>query len=242
MNQTANTCRASLIFTALILMTAANADDNCRHRMDIFEEVQLDGISEIVVDAGAGKLIVVGEPGVTQVQIDGVACATDEDDLKQISVKSTRDGETLVLRTEIPRPAKSWMGSKYARLDLELNVPDNLPIRVTDTSGSLKVSDVAAVAIEDGSGSIQVQDVSGDVEIISDGSGSISVVRSGSVHITEDGSGSITAAQIENDVYVGRDGSGSISAKDVGGNFIVKSDGSGSVSHRRVAGAVKISD
>lgn len=243
MTATANIGGALLIgATALLTSMTANADDDCRARMDIFEEYGLDGISDLSVDAGAGKLVVIGDPDLTRAEVTGVACASDEDDLKRISVESSRDGTTLELRTEIPRRSQSWIGNNYARLDLEIRVPNNYPLRIVDTSGSMTISNIAAVEIEDGSGSINVQDVRGDVEIIEDGSGSITVVRAGGVHIREDGSGSITTAQIENDVYVGRDGSGSISAEDVGGSFTVKRDSTGSVNHRNVAGTVQISD
>ncbi|MEM7612671.1 MAG: hypothetical protein AAF270_13380 [Pseudomonadota bacterium] len=242
MTASTSICAALLMLLASMLATTARADDNCRQSMEISEELDLGGISEISVQADAGKLKLVGQAGLTSALVTGVACASDEDDLKQISIESSRDGATLVIRTVIPRVSKSWMGNNYARLDLEVNVPNNYPIRIVDTSGSMAVSDVASVEIEDGSGSIQVEDVAGAVDITDDGSGSISVVRAGSVRIAEDGSGSITASQITNDVYVGRDGSGSISATDVGGNFTVMSDSSGSVRHRNIAGEVRISD
>lgn len=242
MTESTKLCGALVILLAAIFPTTATADDDCRESKDISLELDLDGISEISVEAGAGKLIVIGERGLTSARMYGVACATDEDDLEQISITSSRDGTTLALRTEIPEPSRSWMGNNYARLDFEIRIPNDYPIRIVDTSGSMTVSDVASVEIEDGSGSIQVQDVPGAVDIIEDGSGSITVMRAGSVRITEDGSGSITASQIASDVYVGRDGSGSIIAKDVGGDFSVMSDGSGGVTHRNVAGVVQISD
>ncbi|MEL7312866.1 MAG: DUF2807 domain-containing protein [Pseudomonadota bacterium] len=233
---------ALLLVAGAILATTASADDDCRERMDITDELELDGISEISIEAGAGKLIVLGQQGLTTAQLDGRACATDEDDVQQISLETRIEGSTLVLRTEIPEPSKSFFGNSYARLDLEVRIPNSYPIQIVDTSGSMSVSSVASVQIKDGSGSIQIQDVTGEVNITDDGSGSITVVRAGSVRIGEDGSGSITASQIMNDVYVGSDGSGSISAKDVGGSFTVVSDTGGSIRHRNVAGIVQIDE
>ncbi|MEM9172980.1 MAG: DUF2807 domain-containing protein [Pseudomonadota bacterium] len=236
--------KKTTIFTLLAacLIAPANADDNCRESMDIAEELALDGISEIAVAAGAGKLVVTGQPTLTTAQLEGMACASDEDDLKEISLETQREGSTLVIRTIIPKSMTRMLGNSYARLDLEVQVPNHLPVRIDDGSGSLVVNGVASVEIEDGSGSIQVADVAGAVKISDDGSGSITIVNAGSVYIGEDGSGSIKAAQITNDVYVGRDGSGSITAKDVGGSFTVVSDGSGSISHSNVAGQVQIDD
>ena len=78
---------------------AANADDNCRESREFSEELELDGISEISIDAGAGKLIVIGERGLTTAQIEARACASDEDDLADISLKTNQRGSTLAMRT-----------------------------------------------------------------------------------------------------------------------------------------------
>ena len=233
---------ALLVLLGGFLTPAASADDNCRESRDFSEELELDGIIEISVDAGAGKLIVIGERGLTTAQVEARACASDEDDLEDISLKMSKRGSTLAMRTKIPKASTNFMGSGYTRLDLEVRVPAGYPVKNSDTSGSMIVRGVASVEIEDGSGSIQIMDVPGAVEITDDGSGSITVMNAGSVRIGEDGSGSITATQIMNDVYVGRDGSGSISAKDVGGSFTVVSDSGGSIRHRNVAGIVEIDD
>ncbi|MEL6300472.1 MAG: hypothetical protein AAFR07_02405 [Pseudomonadota bacterium] len=233
---------ALLFLLGGFLAPTAFADDNCRESRELSEELELDGISEISIDAGAGKLIVIGERGLTTAQVEARACATDEDDLEAFSLKTSKRGSTLALKTKIPKPSVRFMGSSYARLDLEIRVPAGYPVKITDTSGSMIIRGVASVEIEDGSGSIQIMDVPGAVEITDDGSGSITVMNAGSVRIGEDGSGSITATQIMNDVYVGRDGSGSISAKDVGGSFTVVSDSGGSIRHRNVAGVVQIDD
>ncbi|MEO0366853.1 MAG: hypothetical protein AAF265_15340 [Pseudomonadota bacterium] len=230
------------LIAGAVLATTASADDNCRQRLDISDQFALDGVTEISLEAGAGKLIVIGQPGLESVEVAGRACSTDEDNLAQFAVTSDRNGAKLILRTEIPEPSKSFLGNSYARLDLEVRIPNSYPIQIADTSGSMAVSSVASVEIKDGSGSIQVQDVPGAVNIVDDGSGSITIVRAGSVRIGEDGSGSITASQIMSDVYVGRDGSGSITAKDVGGDFTVASDSSGSIRHKNVAGIVQVDD
>ncbi|MEO0952711.1 MAG: hypothetical protein AAFY44_15515 [Pseudomonadota bacterium] len=235
---------ALAVCTAAALATGVNAHsgDDCDATRDISAELSLDGIREISVDAGAGKLVVLGQSGISSARIEGVACAKRERDLDDFEVKSRRDGETLILETVLPDSSLINFGSDHARLDLEIRLPSSLPIRIDDTSGSLVVEGVASVAISDNSGSISVQDVSGLVHILDDGSGSITIARAGSVRIDEDGSGSITASDIREDVYIGRDGSGSISADTVGGSFTVARDGSGSVRHSNVVGEVRIDD
>ena len=224
------------------LTSTAIANDDCQESRDLSTELELDGVREIVIDAGAGSLLVTGKQGLTTAQVEAIACATDEDDVEKIALETKRNGATLVLRADIPKPSSRLFGNSYARLNLEVHIPSNYPVKITDTSGSMAIRGVASVEIEDGSGSINVMDVAGAVEIPEDGSGSITIMNAGSVRIDEDGSGSIIASQITNDVFVGRDGSGSISAKDVGGSFTVVRDGSGSIRHSNVAGVVEVDD
>lgn len=232
-----------MLFLGAIVATAANAsdDEDCPESKTIDEQIELAGVSEIAIEAGAGFLTVAGESGSAAIQLLGTACAGRARDLEKITIESEVKGNTLVLRTVIP-DGKSWIGNDYTKLNLEIQIPTELSVRIIDTSGSLTVRNVAAVEIEDKSGSILVQDVAGMVNIVDDGSGSITVQRAGSLKIGRDGSGSITASEITENVYVGRDGSGSIFANDVGGSFTVVSDSSGSVRHNNVAGDVQIGD
>ena len=220
----------------------AHSDDDCDASREISEELSLDGVREIAIEAGAGKLVVLGQSELSTAQIEGLACAKRERDLDDFAVKSRRDGETLIIETVIPSASLINFGKGSAKIDLEIQVPSDYAIRIDDSSGSMIVKGVASVEIDDDSGSIKVEDVPGMVHVLNDGSGSISVVRAGSVRIDEDGSGSISATDIMEDVYVGRDGSGSISADTVGGSFTVVRDGSGSVRHSNVVGEVRIDD
>lgn len=235
---------ALVLGAASVLAIAAQAspDEDCRESREITAEISLDGIRDIAIVAGAGKLTVVGQSDLTVARIKGLACARREGDLDKFAVESRRDGATLNIETVLPSPSMINFGNSSPTLDLEVQVPASYAIRIDDTSGSLTVQGVESVAIEDNSGSILVQDVAGLVHVLEDGSGSITVERSGSVRIEEDGSGSISASDIVADVYVGDDGSGSISVDSVGGSFTVVSDGSGSVRHSNVAGAVNIDD
>ena len=238
-------CRSALAACAMgVLATGAYAhsSDDCKATREISEELSLDGIREISIEARAGKLIVLGQSGLSTARIEGHACTKRERDLDEFAVKSRRDGETLILEAVLPDSSLINFGNSNSRLDLEIQVPAAVALRIDDTSGSLVVEGVASVEITDNSGSISVQDVPGLVHILDDGSGSITIARAGSVRIDEDGSGSITASDIREDVYIGRDGSGSISADTVGGSFTVARDGSGSVRHSNVVGEVRIDD
>lgn len=231
----------ALCATALWVATAnANQTDDCLETKAISQEINLDGLRAITVDAGAGSLTIIGRPGLTTAQISGVACSRRDGDLDKIALDSRRDGATLTLVTDMPPPVRVRLGNINAKLDLEVEVPSAFAVRLVDTTGGITVRDVASVEIDDDTGSIRVEDVPGLVHVVRDTSGSIEIRRAGSVRIDEDGSGSIKASLVAGDVYVGRDESGSISADDVGGSFTVERNASGGVRYSNVAGDVSV--
>jgi hypothetical protein len=242
------------IVVAVGLCATAAADwDDCRRETDIERTVDLSGISAVEIVAGSGTLEVSGDDGrgARELRAEGIACARTDESLAEIELEVTRSGDTLRLKTRLPR-------DENARLDLVVSLPNDLPLDIRDSSGSMNVADVHSLQVRDSSGSMEIERVAGPVHVISDSSGSIAIREAGevlieedssgsitvenalSLHIDEDGSGSINARDIAGDVYVGRDSSGSINVTDVGGDFTVVRDGSGGVHHDRVRGMVQL--
>jgi len=200
--------------------------------------VEASGLRSIVIDAEAGELRVVGRRGSADVEVRGTACASSRRRLEEIQVRVTRSGDVARIETEVPRGGWSLFGGSD-RLDLEIDVPDSVPIEITDGSGPVEVRGVAALQLEDGSGSIRVEDVSGDVSV-RDGSGGIELERiAGDVRIS-DGSGGIDVFDVSGSVTIEADGSGGIEVRRIRGDFLVERDGSGGVRHRDVEGRVQI--
>ena len=114
-----------------------------------------------------------------------------------------------------------------AKIDLTVEVPKNLSVKIDDGSGSIFVTDLARdLKIEDGSGSIEIRMTAGPVSI-SDGSGKIELTDiTGNVEV-KDGSGMINIARVKGNVYI-VDGSGSMTIKDIDGSLTI-TDGSGSI-------------
>ncbi|MEE8523194.1 MAG: hypothetical protein V3T72_04625 [Thermoanaerobaculia bacterium] len=236
------------------LSIAEPMGDDCDFEAPFEESADAAGAAVIRIDAGAGSLQVVGNSGLSAVRVRGKGCASSQRLLDGIELTVQRRGDRIDVIVDIPD--RRW-GNSNARLDLEIEVPGDVPIEIDDGSGAMKVRGVAAAAIADGSGSIEVRDVAGDLRIddgsgsvhvedvggevhIRDGSGEIEVRRAGSVVIDEDGSGSIEIAEVEGDVVVRDDGSGSIYVSDVGGDFTVRDDSSGGIRHRDVGGHVSV--
>ncbi|MDH3283708.1 MAG: DUF4097 domain-containing protein [Acidobacteriota bacterium] len=213
------------------------------------------GATLLEIEAAAGSLAVVGREGLSEVRATGEACASNESLLDQVRLVASRRGDRIVLVAEMP---ESLWGSSTARLDLRVEVPTKLAVRIDDGSGSIELRGVASAEIDDGSGDIHVEDVGGDVRI-DDGSGDIAVTRvNGQVHV-EDGSGgidvTIVAGQVRiedgsgeirvrraGSVVIEEDGSGSIDVAEVEGRVLVREDGSGSISVRDVGGDLIVHD
>lgn len=241
----------------LLLLAAAApapAQDDCRYEAERSANVNASGANLIRVAAGSGTLRVEGKPGLGEVRIRGVACASDRDLLEAIALEADRSGGEV--RVETVLPDRLGM-NEYARLHLTIEVPEGLaadlrdgsgpievfnvgPLEIGDGSGEVVVEDVAGpVRIDDGSGEIRLADIRGDVEI-DDNSGGIELRGiQGSVTLT-DGSGEIRVENVTGSVLVRRDGSGGIRVADVRGDFVVERDGTGGVRHRNVGGQVRI--
>jgi hypothetical protein len=231
--------RLRVLAAAPLLLVAVTASADCDHTAPHRLTADLKGATSVAVIGRAGSLRVIGGPG-GGVTATGTACASDRDFLAEMRIAARRDGSELVIEAVVPERTVLF-GWHEAKLDLEVTVPQNIPIRVKDGSGELEIRGVRGnVDVTDGSGSLRIRDVAGDVRV-NDGSGGIEIdgIR-GSVRIVEDGSGGIDIRDVERDVIVEEDGSGSIDVDQVRGNFTVERDGSGGVEWDRVSGTVRV--
>lgn len=219
------------------------ADGDCRYTAPRDAAIAVEGATRVRVIARAGSLRIDGRPGLGEVRASGTACASRESLLDDVKLVARRSGDEVVLEVRLPR-SSGW--SARTGLDLTVEVPDNLPLEVDDSSGSIEIENVGPLRLEDGSGDIWVEGVGGDLTLV-DGSGSIDVagVRgnaqvedgSGGIELSridgrveiEDGSGAIDVRQVGRDVIIDDDGSGDIDVADVQGSFLVRDDGSGDI-------------
>lgn len=233
----------------------ASPGRSCAHTRTEVAELDADDISSLRLRASAGELAVTGRAGVDRIVVRSTMCASDARLLAGLSTRVEGVDGRADVTTEHPRRAGS--GSRYARIDLEVEVPLGMPADIEDSSGGIDIrgtgetriddgsgdivvrATTGGVTIRDGSGSIELVEIGGDVDLV-DGSGELAMSGiAGSVALT-DGSGSVGIRGVEGSVEVRADGSGSIDVADVGGDFTVRADGSGSITHSGVAGAVKV--
>ena len=209
-----------------------------QNRCEFRDELEITGPARgsLDVDAGAGTLAIRGRDGIAEIRVAATLCASDRDRLEALTVDLRGDR----LETDYPNLSRGWLGvNRYARIDLVVEVPSGMNIRVEDSSGSLEIEGVGEVELQDGSGSMSLRSV-GSV-VIEDGSGSLKVVDvTGDIEV-EDGSGSMQIEEVTGDVLI-RDGSGSIKVEAVGGTVRIDGVGSGGVSVRDVDGDLVVRD
>jgi len=253
----------AIVLAALLLyqFSSAASADSCKYEKKIEKTLDLADSDSLAITAAAGDLDVVGVAGAREAAIHGRVCASKEAWLDSTDIY-TAAGKQAEISADMAETGDNWsFGNTYLLLDMRIEVPDDLPLDVTDSSGDMRLKNIADVAIRDSSGDIAVEDARGQVSI-SDSSGNIDVTgAAGDVTIESDSSGNIVAADINgnfrvvsdssgdidanrvsDDFIVERDSSGDISATDIGGDFRVLKDGSGGIRSSGVKGELEIPD
>ncbi|RLD16119.1 hypothetical protein DRI50_02625 [candidate division KSB1 bacterium] len=189
------------------------------------------GITTLKADCGAGFLKINGSPSAEQIMVTAnirPKGLNSKKLAKVVELNLKRVGSTAVLVSRAKNANHDlfdWIfggNSDNIEIDLTIEIPQNLNLKITD-----------------GSGSTEIKSVHGKVEI-TDGSGSLTISKiTGPLHIT-DGSGSILIQDIKGDCQI-NDGSGSMTLEHITGNVDI-TDGSGGILVNHVDGAIEIVD
>ena len=250
---------AVVLATTALFVTRGRAASSGDHTAPRSGVIDAAGARTVRVVGEAGELRVVGVSGLGEVRVQGTAHASRASALDGVRLELRREGGEVVVRPVIRSHRVRWFGGPTHRsLDLVVEVPAELEVRVTDGSGDAQVDGVGALDITDGSGNLRVSNVrgaaritdsSGELDVqgvagdlwLRDASGDVGVREvAGSVVVASDGSGALAASGVRGDVLVQRDGSGDIDVSDVGGRFLLTEDGSGEVRHHDVRGGVQL--
>lgn len=210
--------------------------DECDERAARSAEIDAAGATRLVVDAGAGSLVVTGRADADRVTASGEACAATTELLEEVNIEVERSGDTLKVTALYPEE-RAWTGTWGAvALDLTIEAPSSLELVVDDGSGPAEISGFASVIVDDGSGELRVENVASSVTI-DDGSGGLYVLGVDGDVLIDDGSGEIEVTGVGGQVRI-KDGSGGILLRDVGGAIL--DDGSGGIDVERVEGRVTL--
>lgn len=231
---------AAQLLTATLLsgvVVSAWAED-CKFSSD--RAANFNGpVKKVVVNAGAGYLKIRGD-GAGGVKATGRACASSESVLGKIALESRRENDTVYLTVVMAEGmGNAFSFGRYSSLDLDITVPRDAQLDVTDSSGDLELSDVGSAKIDDSSGDQLLKNVNGNL-VINDSSGEIRVVSVvGNVQVS-DSSGNIDIEDVRGDVKILTDSSGDIAIAKVTGSAEVVNDSSGDITIRDVKKDVNI--
>jgi DUF4097 and DUF4098 domain-containing protein YvlB len=218
----------------------AHADD-CNHTADRTANSAGPNIERVVVEAGAGDLVVRGGPG-QDVTVDGKACASTAKLLDQIKLEVRRDGNTVYVRTVLPEMNVNLFGfSNSARIDVTVAVPKTATLKIEDSSGDMEVTDVRSATIADSSGDQTLERIAGDLDV-ADSSGEIKIVGVGGGLRLKDSSGDVDVNEVAGDVVVEVDSSGDLDIRRVTGGVHILNDSSGDIEIHDVKRDVTIDD
>ncbi len=206
-----------------------------------------EGIKELEIRCGAGSLEVVGREDLGEIQVTaeivvkGASEKRAERYVKErMKLSLERIGKKAVLVSKFKQPHPNLFSFREKKINLTVNVPKKMPLRIDDGSGSINVGNIEGnVVIDDGSGSMKLEDITGRVEI-DDGSGDIHAEKiEGDIEL-DDGSGDVEMKDVAGDAWID-DGSGTIEMRGILGNVSIV-DGSGSIYIEDVQGSVEVSD
>lgn len=243
---------------ALLTLAPAGAlawGDECKFQADRAGGTDIQGVEKVVIRAAAGDLKVVGRSNAVRIEARGVACASTQELLDSTQISVRREGNTVYVESSLPLDGLDWSfgNNRYARIDLGVALPANLPVDAIDSSGDAVFEDLGALTLQDSSGDVEIRRVAGLVDV-NDSSGDVDIESVGSVRardssgdleiddvrvdldIVQDSSGDIRIFKVGGTVRVEQDSSGSIRIEDVRGSVLVEADSSGDIYAGRVSG------
>jgi len=213
----------------------------------------------VQIELHSHDMHLVGNGSSGALDLNGRACASSESALNNLQVTSHREGDQLIIDVGSEHSFNIGVfGVSYAYLDLQVQLPANMPVTLTGGSGDAYISGLTQLDAQTGSGDLHIARIAGAVSVTA-GSGDIELSDIGSLHAGSIGSGDLKARNVHNDVHIGSVGSGDVVLDQVGGsvdvgtlgsgdlnvdnvhgNLTVGAKGSGDVSHSNIGGKVSV--
>lgn len=220
---------------AALKFSISFAKDSCSHEERRNAVLAAEGAVRAKIIGLQGALDIRGLSGLEEIRIRGAACASDQKHLQQVNLVAERRGDEIHVESLIDD--RGWKRRAIARLDLEIEAPDTLPLDIEDSTGPVTVQGTGPLRLDNGTGKVRIEGIDGAVWI-RDGTGSVRIENvEGDVEL-QYGTGGSSIEGVDGDVAV-RDGTGSIYIRSVTGAVEI-ADGTGSVSLSQIEGEVRI--
>ncbi|WP_243041785.1 DUF4097 family beta strand repeat-containing protein [Dyella sedimenti] len=248
-----------LLLSALLFAPLASHAMECKYEAPRNLTLDLSGIREVEVDLHSHDLHLAGSDATKGGSVTGRACASDARLLDDLTVTQRREGDRLIVEAGgHGRMSFSLFGSNYTDLQLNMQLPTQMPVVLNVGSGDAWVTGMQRLESQVGSGDVHISKIAGPFRV-SVGSGDVDATDIGSLDVGSVGSGDLKIDGVRGDARVGSVGSGDVTihgvggsvrvetlgsgdlrVRDVRGDFSVGAKGSGDVSHSGVQGKVSI--
>jgi hypothetical protein len=216
---------------AALALSGPTIADRCDHKAQREANIDLSGADLIEIIGRAGSLNIIGRDGLNEVRATGQACASDDALLAKTVITARREGGSVLIIAEIPEHKAGWMNDS-AHLDLTVEIPSDVALKVTDSSGDLEIERVASLQLQDSSGETTINDVAGDIWL-QDSSGSLKITNVGGHINLTDSSGDIRLERVDGDIVIESDSSGDIDINEAR-SVLIEQDSSGGIDVRNV--------
>lgn len=222
-------------FASLLLLAplAGHAADRCAFEAPRDLSLDLAGVRAVQIEVRGHDLHVTGRADARKLDLHGRACASDRDLLDALVVTQRREGDRLILGLGRDRGFRLSGGN--AELDVAVQLPATLPLKVDVGSGDAEIDGVQSLDSNVGSGDLHVRNVAGRFAT-SVGSGDVDAREVGSLEVGSVGSGDFSGDGVRGDARVGSVGSGDVTLRNVGGGVRVDAIGSGDLEVEGVGG------
>ncbi|GAB2592822.1 DUF4097 family beta strand repeat protein [Dyella jejuensis] len=249
----------TFVLLALLSLPLGAAAEQCRYSAPRNLHDDLAGVRGVQIELHSHDIHLVGSGHANGLELTGHACASSQSALDNLQVTQHREGDQLIVDVGGEHSFTiSVFGVSYEYLDLQMQLPAQMPVTVNDGSGDAYISGLTQLTAQTGSGDLHIDHVAGEVSVTA-GSGDVEVseigslragsigsgdlkarVVHGNVNVGSVGSGDVTLDHVDGSVNVGTLGSGDLEVNNVRGDLIVGAKGSGDVSHSNIGGKVSV--
>lgn len=244
-----------ILWPPLSAIASGIADGGCRGDSPRNGVVDATGVRVLRIISDRGDLEINGRPGLSDVRVQGIACAnsSERNKIDSITLDITREGDEIIVVVDIPSSTRT------GRLDLSIDIPADLPsVEIEDELGPVIVNNIRDLRAIIGNGGLEARSISGDVIVPSlrgpatvqniGGNVVLDQVRGragidirdvrGNVTIGLNRNGPAKIADIQGDVTVASAGFGDLDVERVAGDLVIMDNLRGDISHREIGGRV----
>lgn len=229
-----------ILWPPLSAITRGITDRGCQGNSPRNATVDATGARLLRIISDRGDLEINGRTGLSEVRIEGVACANQSEliEIVLITMDVTREGDEIIVIVDIPNSTRT------GRLNLSIDVPADLPrVEIEDEDGPVIVSNIRNLHVIVGNGGLDARSISGDVVVPSLRGPATLVDIGGNVVLDQvRGRVGIDIRDVQGNVTIGLNHYGPARIADILGDVTVASAGFGDMDVQRVAGNLVILD